>query len=294
MKRYIIMLALLCAVFTSCNSEYEQTIKTTSVETEAIMLYETTVAPTTEEVTVVTTATEIATSEVVETTAATTAATTNVTTTAAITAATAAAPKPAATYSAFVPSVLDGEYTYGGEPIIENIDGFTYVNGILIVNKTYPLPESFNPNSLHPDAKEAFDTMKADAAAEGITLKIVSGYRPYSQQASTYKNYSSRDGQAVADRYSARPGHSEHQSGFAMDINSVKNTFADSKEGIWLAANCAEYGFVLRYPAGKEEKTGYMYEPWHIRYIGAPLAKTITESGLCLEEFLNITSAYSE
>ncbi len=289
MKRYMLLLCALCAALASCNSQVEETTVdtitiVTTTETAAI----TTEVITTAEETTVETTTEITTTEET-TTVATTAATTKATT-----AATTSKPKPKETYSAHVPSVLDGEYTYGTEPIIEVIDGITYVNGILIANKTYSLPETFVPGGLHPDAKAAFDQMKADAAAEGLTLKIVSGYRSYRQQVSTYATFSGRDGKALADRYSARPGHSEHQTGLAMDINSVKNSFADTAEGKWLAENCAKYGFILRYPKDKEPQTGYMYEPWHIRYLGKELAETVTSSGLCLEEFLGITSVYAE
>ena len=154
------------------------------------------------------------------------------------------------------------------------------------------MPKDFNPAGLHPDAETAFSEMKAAAAAEGLTLKIISGFRPYSQQESTYNNYCKRDGKELADRYSARPGHSEHQTGFAMDINSLRQSFGETNEGIWLANHCAEYGFILRYGKEKENSTGFMYEPWHLRYVGIEIAKTVTESGLSLEEFLGITSEY--
>ena len=297
--KYILFLLALCVSLASCNGITEET--TMSAETVALdsiiaPLTETTEIITTAETTVEITTTEETTTEETTTEETTTEeTTTEVTTTVSTTvttAATTAAPKPVK--SAHVPSVLDGEYTYGGEPIIENIDGITYVNGILIANKTYSLPETFNPGTLHPDAKAAFEQMKADAAAEGLKLKIVSGYRSYRDQINAYTKFSKRDGQDAADRYSARPGHSEHQTGLAMDINSVYKSFADTPEGIWLAANCTKYGFILRYPEDKEAVTGYMYEPWHIRYVGVETAAVISESGLCLEEFLGITSVYAE
>ena len=102
-----------------------------------------------------------------------------------------------------------------------------------------------------------------------------------------------RDGQEAADRYSARPGHSEHQSGLAFDLNDLSESFGRTKEGIWLRENCWKYGFIIRYPEDKESITGYMYEPWHVRYIGNDSAKAVYESGLCLEEYLGITSQYS-
>ena len=101
-----------------------------------------------------------------------------------------------------------------------------------------------------------------------------------------------RDGQSEADTYSARPGHSEHQTGLALDINYADSWFDNTAEARWIAENCADYGFILRYPKGKEDKTGYMYESWHVRYVGKELARKVTDSGLCLEEYLGIDSYY--
>ena len=98
----------------------------------------------------------------------------------------------------------------------------------------------------------------------------------------------------AADTYSARAGHSEHQTGLAFDLNSLEESFGETREGIWLREHCWEYGFIIRYPKGKESITGYMYEPWHVRYLGKSAAKSVFESGLCLEEYLNVTSAYAE
>ena len=94
--------------------------------------------------------------------------------------------------------------------------------------------------------------------------------------------------QAAADRYSARPGHSEHQSGLAMDVGAIDNNYGQTPAGQWLNAHCAEYGFILRYPQGKESITGYMYEPWHIRYVGSAAAEAIMANGLTLEEYLGV------
>lgn len=169
----------------------------------------------------------------------------------------------------------------------------TYINGILIANKTYPLPKDYNPGT-DSTAKNALDAMIAAAAQENIRLWSRSGFRSYSTQMTLYNNYVRRDGKAAADRYSARPGYSEHQTGLAFDLNSLNLSFADTPEGIWLAAHCYEYGFIIRYPKDKEELTGYMYEPWHVRYLGNDVAKAVYESGLCLEEYLGITSCYAE
>ncbi len=175
--------------------------------------------------------------------------------------------------------------------VIDKQDGLTYIQGILVVNKSYPLPSTYNPG-MNSAAMAAFESMKKAAAIEGINLFIVSGFRSYSYQATLYKNYVARSGQAEADRFSARPGHSEHQTGLAMDLNSASSSFAGTKEAIWLANNSYRFGFIVRYPEGKESITGYMYEPWHMRYLGIENATKVYSSGLCLEEYLKIDSKY--
>ena len=177
---------------------------------------------------------------------------------------------------------------------IEVVDGVTYVDGILIANKTYALPADYAPGGLTWECQNALDALCAGAAADGLSIYPISTYRSYEYQAGLYNRYVERDGQAEADRYSARPGHSEHQTGLAIDVNSLAYSFAEKPEGIWLAAHCAEYGFILRYPEGKEEITGYRYEPWHIRYLGRETAQAVTASGLTLEEYLGITSVYGD
>lgn len=196
--------------------------------------------------------------------------------------------------AATVPETTAPETTEEATVPTISYDTGTYINGILVVNKTYPLPESYNPGGILPEAESAFELMAHDASAEGISLKIISGFRSYEYQADLYEKYVAKDGIEVTDGYSARPGHSEHQSGLGMDINSLDRSFGKTAEGIWLAENCSRYGFVIRYPEGKEKQTGYMYEPWHIRYLGVELARAVTDSGLCLEEYLGITSTYSD
>ena len=175
---------------------------------------------------------------------------------------------------------------------IEVKNGITYVNGILIANKTYSLPSDYNPGKILPDAQAAFNEMQAAAKKDGYNLTIVSGFRSYSYQNQLYNNYVARDGKAAADTYSARAGYSEHQTGLAMDINNASSSFNNTAEAKWIAANCYKYGFILRYPKGKENITGYMYESWHVRYLGKQLAKEVYDSGLTLEEFLCIDSKY--
>lgn len=170
----------------------------------------------------------------------------------------------------------------------------TYIQGILIVNKTYPLPASYAPGKLTTETQKAFDKMAADAAAQGLSLNNSSDYRSYELQDAIYNRYVSRDGKEAADTYSARPGHSEHQTGLSLDLNSIEDSFAYTDEGIWVAENCYKYGFIIRYPEGKDNITGYKYEPWHIRYLGTEFAEKVYNSGLCLEEYLGITSEYAD
>ena len=169
----------------------------------------------------------------------------------------------------------------------------TYMDGILIVNKTYSLPQNYNPG-VNPEAKAALDKMFAAAKAEqNLKMWVCSGFRSYTVQKNLYNSYVRRDGAKAADRYSARPGYSEHQTGLAFDINYADYRFKNTAEAKWLAANAYKYGFILRYPEGKESITGYMYEPWHYRYVGVESAKKIFDSGLTLEEYFGITSSYS-
>ena len=178
------------------------------------------------------------------------------------------------------------------KPLAE-VAGATYIDGILVVNKTYSLPSDYAPG-VDPDAQAALDEMIKAAQDEDIKLWMRSGFRSYERQKTLYNNYVARDGKAAADRYSARPGFSEHQTGLAFDLNSLEQSFGDTKEGKWLAENCWKYGFILRYPTNKESVTGYMYEPWHVRYLGKDTAKAVYDSGKCLEEYLNITSVYAD
>ena len=178
-------------------------------------------------------------------------------------------------------------------PLPNNGDKPTYINGVLIANKTYALPASYNPGGLTAETQAAWKKMQQAAWNDGINLWIASGFRSYAQQKTLYDNYVARDGKAAADTYSARPGHSEHQTGLAFDINNPSSSFNGTKEAQWIAKNCANYGFIVRFPKGKESSTGFMYESWHVRYVGKTLAKKITASGLSLEEYLGITSQYA-
>ena len=175
---------------------------------------------------------------------------------------------------------------------LEIKDGIAYIDGFMLINKSYPLPSTYDPGGLTDEFTEAFDEMQADALKDGIELFIVSGYRSFDYQYSLYEKYVSIDGVELTDTYSARPGHSEHQSGYAADINSADESFEGTPEAIWLDENCYKYGFIVRYPKGKEEYTGYEYEPWHLRYLGKEKAKKIYESGLSIEEYYGLESKY--
>ena len=170
----------------------------------------------------------------------------------------------------------------------------TYIDGILVANKKYPLPQDYNPGE-NKEARAAFEQMATDAKALGFDLVAFSGFRSYEYQTTLYNNYVNRDGKEAADRYSARPGHSEHQTGLAFDVgeNSQQDLwltaeFGETPAGKWLADNAHKYGFILRYPEGKEEITGFMYESWHFRYLGIEKATDVKETGLTLEEYLGI------
>ena len=185
---------------------------------------------------------------------------------------------------------------------------------LIIANKYNKLPADFVPNgydknidrdlSIKGVASEAFKEMKQAAKEEGLYISSVSAYRSYNYQESVYwrqskldeffssskrrKNLSEeqiKEYRAWRDNISAREGHSEHQTGLAVDINSTSESFAKTPEGKWLADNSYKYGYILRYPKGKEHITGYDYEPWHFRYIGVKMATAVYESGLTYDEF---------
>ena len=182
-----------------------------------------------------------------------------------------------------------------------NIRSSNLEDGILVLcNKYNKLPKDYVPKlvnmnsnysksggKLHPEAYEAFKEMVDDAKGDGIKLYNVSAYRSYSTQSYLYNRYKDRDGITKADTYSARPGHSEHQTGLATDINTASSSvhFENTKEYAWLIKNSYKYGFILRYPEGKTYITGYKYEPWHYRYVGREAAKYIYENNITYEEY---------
>lgn len=170
----------------------------------------------------------------------------------------------------------------------------------VLVNKHSALSANFYPQlealgrgygsgSLTPVAAQAFRAMADGARASGISLVSVSAYRSYETQKSLYNNYLKKYGnQSFVDGFSARPGFSEHQTGLALDINvaSFSSNFEKTPTFAWLKEHCAEYGFILRYDQGKEDITGYRFEPWHYRYVGVEIAKVCMSQGLAYEEYL--------
>lgn len=172
-------------------------------------------------------------------------------------------------------------------PEIKVLNGITYVEGILLVNKTYHLPKNYDPK-VNKEALKNLKKMQADAKALGLSLPLVSGYRSYETQEKLHDKYVKKDGEEVASTYSAKPGESEHQTGLAFDIGSVDRSFANTIEAKWIEENSYLYGFIVRYPKGKTDITGYIYEPWHVRYLGEKTAKDVYLSGLTLEEYLGV------
>lgn len=158
------------------------------------------------------------------------------------------------------------------------------------------IPNEFD-QPMQREAAEAVERMASAAAEEGLELRINSATRSYETQVALYDSYVQRDGQAAADTYSARPGHSEHQTGWVADFDDgggcyLEACFADTELGAWLAKNSWKFGFILRYPDGLTDVTGYQYEPWHFRYVGAELAEEMHRTGVeTLEEFFGLDPA---
>lgn len=210
-----------------------------------------------------------------------------------------ASPKPA------VPSVTPPTLNENGE-ITEVTDDW-----LLLVNKTHPLAESYEPSDLivvqhqvgshaaimrymRKEAAEHLDAMCEAAAEEGHEIGIRTAYRPYSYQKGIFNDYVNRYGEEEANKFSARPGQSEHQTGLCADVTSpsvdykLTTEYGEAPEGMWLAENAHRFGFIIRYPLGKEDITGYQYEPWHVRYVGEEHAAKIYEQGITLEEYLGV------
>ncbi len=182
----------------------------------------------------------------------------------------------------------------------------------VVSNKARPLaPVDFAPSDLvmpegienefsqplREPAARAVEALIAGAAQAGHEVRVISAYRDYATQVALYDNYVARDGAAAADTYSARPGHSEHQTGLVVDLDDhgacyLDACFGDTPAGAWLGEHAADYGFIVRYPVGKPEITGFTPEPWHFRYVGPELAAEMERTGTTtLEEFFELPAA---
>lgn len=188
-------------------------------------------------------------------------------------------------------------------------DVLTYDDGdlLVLVNKYHGVTRDYEPKDMvevdlsmaawdgiqiKKEAYDAFVEMFNDAAAQGYSFCICSGYRSYEYQQELFENALATQSEEEAHMFSAYPGRSEHHTGLAIDITSesmgwsLSQDFADYPEGKWLDEHCQNYGFILRYQKGKEDITGYQYEPWHFRYVGKEVAKEIMSKGITFEEYL--------
>lgn len=184
----------------------------------------------------------------------------------------------------------------------------------VVVNKTRPLPGSFTPKNLTEtksdipvlnyeqpklriDASRSIGSLVQAAMKDNINLALISGYRSFDEQNGIYESAVSGYGKTEADKTSARPGFSEHQTGLAVDVGAANDNcrldtcFGDTKEGKWIAKNAHKFGFILRYKKGTKSIVGYSYEPWHLRYVGKALANEINEQGVTMEQFFGLSPA---
>jgi D-alanyl-D-alanine carboxypeptidase len=176
----------------------------------------------------------------------------------------------------------------------------------VVVDKARPLaPLDYAPTDLVPvaggyelraEAAQAMSDMLAAAAAQGLSLSVQSAYRSYDRQVGVFRNQVSRFGETRAEIQVARPGFSEHQTGLGADVGGggcdIESCFATTAEGEWVAAQGHEYGYVVRYPDGKQGVTGFKYEPWHVRYVGVALATEMHRTGVhTMEEFFGLPAA---
>ncbi|MFL2123704.1 D-alanyl-D-alanine carboxypeptidase family protein [Marinilactibacillus psychrotolerans] len=202
----------------------------------------------------------------------------------------------------------DSNHEEGSDDNLEN-DILDDSNILKLVNKKYSLSEDYIPedlvnlevptvlenaevNQLSKEAADALKEMIDYAKEENIDILARSGYRSYKTQVQLFDNYVANHGEEAANQFSARPGESEHQTGLSIDVTSesvsyqLSESFGETIEGVWIKENAHKFGFIIRYPEGKEEIAGYQYEPWHLRYIGNDMAQNIYESGLTYEEYL--------
>ena len=233
-----------------------------------------------------------------------------------------AAPEEPETETPESPEMPDGEVTEPAKPEVEppqppatpakhvlTIEEANAQGMLLLVNKQNPITSDYKPNDLasviyyaenrtaasrylRSEAADQFHRLVEAAKEQGYMLVMTTAYRSYGFQQVLWNNYVAAEGAEAAARYSAKPGESEHQTGLAVDVTSptveyqLTSSFGETPEGIWLAENAPRFGFIIRYPQGKEQITGYLYEPWHLRYVGVSVATEISSNGLTLEEYL--------
>lgn len=172
----------------------------------------------------------------------------------------------------------------------------------VLINKYYSLPKNIIYNDLEPikeniylrkEAKDALTSLINEATKNNLTINIISGYRTKEYQENLYNNYLKTSGKTYADNFSARPNHSEHQTGLSVDLSDHTNiieSFYNTNQYIWITQNAHNYGFILRYPQNKELITGYNFEPWHYRYVGKIIATKIYKNNITLEEYYSLPS----
>ncbi|RZT22833.1 M15 family metallopeptidase [Fictibacillus sp. BK138] len=192
-----------------------------------------------------------------------------------------------------------------GKSIVQNLDDM-----LIVANKERNLPEDYEPadlvvpdvpfpfkedlpkKKLRKEAASSVELLFKAAQEQGLELLAQSGYRSYDTQVAIFAYNADQYGEHKANQTSAQPGQSEHQTGLSLDVTSPQvnyelvEKFGETKEGKWLAENAYKYGFIIRYLKGKEDITGYQYEPWHLRYVGKEHAKEIHDRGITLEEYL--------
>lgn len=162
---------------------------------------------------------------------------------------------------------------------------------LVVPDVSFSFTETLPKKKMRKEAAEALEQLFIASDNAQLNLVAASGYRSYDRQKQIYESNVAVNGQEHADKFSAKPGTSEHQTGLAMDVTSaevafaLEQTFKQTAEGTWLAENAHKFGFIIRYPEGKSDITGYSYEPWHIRYVGKPVAKEIYEKNITLEEY---------
>ena len=168
------------------------------------------------------------------------------------------------------------------------VNKYNYLGSTYVPNDLQTIDANFSKgvnNKLRRVAKVAFEKMAAAAKLDGIIIYNLSAYRSYQSQESIYNRSVKNYGVEESDKTSARPGNSEHQTGLALDINSVDNNFENTTAYKWLINNSYKYGFILRYPENKENITGYSFEPWHYRYVGEDVANKIQEEDITFDEY---------